>query len=473
MKDKFARLALALFILSAGMPVACNGQKSRPPAADQQKIEALNDALRNGLLTQQEYDAKLKELKAGQQKIETLNDAYKNGLLTREEYDAKLKALNAAVASPSAEEGNLEAAPAPADFGPLKTVEVFDPMFNMVAYTVTIPANWRYEGTVLHGPGCDGNEYAGRAFRASSADGRYGIQFIPPSVFYWGNDPRAIPKGPYCKDLPPISAAAYGYLVSIRIRPGSEVDAVGASPGEADFMAATERTNRTSAAQAASRGYPYPSTAQGEIKRVHLRYDFNGHPEEEWLDVMMSVADMPMLLGPGWRHRWISTADIVAMRAPQGHLQSHNAEMFAMARTVRSNPEYMARANAYWQDKLNRQTAASWAITNAIRQQSQVQTQQSQQHTQQFIQSLNALDTNATNFNNKMNQSSEQTRNACDQILNQQYYLNPTTGQTTTQSNQFNSTYQSGSGAILQTNGPTDPNGVEPGNWTQLQAISH
>jgi hypothetical protein len=57
----------------------------------------------------------------------------------------------------------------------------------------------------------------------------------------------------------------------------------------------------------------------------------------------------------------------------------------------------MARVDAYWQDKLNRQTAASWAIANAIRQQSQVQMQQSQQNTQQFIQNLQAQDAHRRN----------------------------------------------------------------------------
>jgi hypothetical protein len=121
--------------------------------------------------------------------------------------------------------------------------------------------------------------------------------------------------------------------------------------------------------------------------------------------------------------------------------------------------------------KLNRQAAASWAITNAIQQQSQVQMQQSQQHTQQFIQNLQARDAHTAQFNAQMDRSSARTRDACDHILNQQYYLNPTTGQTTTQSNQYNYTYQNGSGTIRQTNSPIS--GIEPGNWTGLQAIHH
>jgi hypothetical protein len=147
--------------------------------------------------------------------------------------------------------------------------------------------------------------------------------------------------------------------------------------------------------------------------------------------------------------------------------------MFAIPTSLRETPQYQAASAAYWQDKTNRRAAQTWAVANSIMQQTQVQTQQSQQHTQQFIQSLNALDTNAAQFNLQMNRSSEQTRNACDGILNQQYYVNPTTGQASTESNQFNHTWSDGNGTVAQTNGPTDPNGVAPGNWTELQAISH
>src|SRR5450759_876690 len=133
-RNKFVALAFALFLFAAGTSTGYSAPQPQRSAADQEKIEALNEA-------------------------------YRNGLLTQAEYDAKLKVLNAAAASPSAGNGRSEAAPAPADFGTMKTVDLIDPMFNMVAYTVTIPANWRYEGTVLHGPGCDGNEYAGRALR--------------------------------------------------------------------------------------------------------------------------------------------------------------------------------------------------------------------------------------------------------------------------------------------------------------------
>ena len=48
------------------------------------------------------------------------------------------------------------------DFGRMRTVEIWDPLFNMVAYTMSVPKNWNFEGR--HRAARTGlPEYAGRA----------------------------------------------------------------------------------------------------------------------------------------------------------------------------------------------------------------------------------------------------------------------------------------------------------------------
>src|SRR5258708_12362563 len=156
----------------------------------------------------------------------------------------------------------------------MRTVEIIDPMFGMVADTLRIPANWRFEGTVLHGHGCINDdyydEYSSLAYRASSPDGRFGVQSIPSTIFYWGTDPGAVFQGRFCKDLPPISAAAYGELVSVRMRPGSEVDSVGRSPGE-DFFLSGIATDNPRFAAIPSSGMP-PWKNPGNIKPLPIPY---------------------------------------------------------------------------------------------------------------------------------------------------------------------------------------------------------
>src|SRR5271156_28532 len=177
MRHKFAAFIFTGVLFAAGISTGYGQQQSQRSAADQQRFEALNDAFRNGLLTPQEYDAKFKALN----KAVALEDALKNGLLTQQEYSAKLKALGVAEAPPAADEENGEKGPI--DFGPMKTVEVMDPLFNIVAFTIKIPANWNFEGTIVYLPGCDVPTYT-VALRAYSPDMLYGVQVTPKMHFY-------------------------------------------------------------------------------------------------------------------------------------------------------------------------------------------------------------------------------------------------------------------------------------------------
>jgi hypothetical protein len=384
--------------------------------------------------------------------------------------------------------GNSTASSAPAtagSFGAMKTAEIVDPMFNMVAYTISIPANWNFEGTVLHGPGC-GADYAGVAFRAYSSDLLFGVQLMPPVNFYWADDPRAIPKGVDCKDLQPMSAAEYGNFASIRMRPGAEVDSVETGPSEAAFQESIEKNNQALLAQARSVGNPNPSHYQGELKRLHIHYDLNGHPEEEWLSVAMTHGDLPVAINTApmgqvmrlaMRHEFISTASVTGVRTPQGQLQSYDAAMKAISASFKVIPEYQSRFAAYIQDKTNRQIAASWQAFHSMIQQSNEQMAQMRANAQQAIRDMQAQgDARRDAFNAQMDRRSAHARDVSDYLLDQQYYVNPTTGQTTTQSNQYNHTYSNGGGpggVIVQTNSPNSPNGVLPGNWTELQPIKH
>jgi hypothetical protein len=356
-------------------------------------------------------------------------------------------------------------------------------MFNMVAYTLSIPKNWNFEGTVLHGPGCI-VEWASMAFRAYSPDMFYGVQVVPSADFWWGDDPGAIPQAPGCKKAPPISAADYGQLVSIRMRPGSEVDSVEPSPNEATYQQNIEKQNAELAQQGSSAGNRNPSKFTGELKRVHIHYDFNGHAEEEWLNIGMTVGMLPTSIwvksqgrGPQlvMKHRIQSTVLLSGSRAPQGQWQSHAEAFKAISATMKANPEYIAKFNAYMQDKTNRQIAASWAVTHAILQKGAQEQAQRTQQAQAFIQNMQAQgDTRRANFNAAMDRKSAHTADVCDYLLDQQYYVNPTTGKTQTQGSGYDHTFSDGGKGVVQTNSPTyNPNGMIQGNWTELQPIHH
>ncbi len=433
-------------------------------------------------------DKKAELSSADQQKVTALNDALKNGVITQSEYDAKLKAINGAATSASSvsNSSSTAAAAGSTDFGPMKTVEVTDPMFNMVAGTFSIPRSWNFEGTVLHGPGCQGLA-TNLVFRAYSPDMVYGLQQIPTTSFYWADDPRAMPHVAACKLLQPISAEEYGKLIAIRVRPGAVVDSVEDSPDSARFQANLDKGNQALASQASSMGMPNHTVVKGELKRLHIHYDLDGHPEEEFLTVGMTVADQPtttivnrpgQVLQTAWKHLMASNPTISGVRAPQGQLQSHMASFESIAKSYKPNPDYTARVNAYMQDATNRSIAASWAVTNSILRQGAQEQAQRTQNAQAFIQNMQQQgDARNAQFNANMAQRDAHTRDVCDYLLDQQLYLNPTTGQTQTQSNQYNHTYSNGSGpgsSVVQSNNPnSNPQGVLSGNWTELQPIHH
>jgi hypothetical protein len=383
----------------------------------------------------------------------------------------------------AADSASSAAAATPAtDFGPMKQVEIFDPVFNMVAYTLSIPKSWNFEGALLRGPGCQTGMIQ-PVFRAYSPDMQYGMQQIPTSNYFWSDDKSATPKGPDCKILQPMSAEDYGRLILVSIRPGAVVDSVEPSPNDAKYQANLQNTNQMLAQQAASVGNRNPIKITGQNKWLHIHYDLNGHAEEEILGVAISVADQPtsvivsrpgQVLQTAIRHVMASTPYVSGSRAPQGQMQSHLAAFNAIGASFKANPDFNAKYAAFMQDQTNRNIAASWAVTNSILAQGRAEQAQRTANAQAFIANMQKQgDARNAQFNAQMAAKDAHTKDVVDYLLDQQLYVNPTTGQTQTQSNQYNHTYTNGSGpgsTVVQTNSATPP---ATGNWTELQPIHH
>ena len=390
---------------------------------------------------------------------------------------------SSAAGSSTATNGSIAGASATAiGLGEMRTVEIWDPMFNMVAYTLSVPKSWNFEGTVLHGPGCLFG-MAAPVLRAYSPDLLYGIQTIPVSDYFWAEDQRALPKGPACKVLQTMSAEDYGRLITVSIRPGSVVDSAEPAPGEAPYLASIEKNNQALAAQAAAMGNRNPTHVTGQARWLHIHYDLNGHPEEEILNVAMSVADQPtavivsrpgQVLRTAIMHRFESNPYVNGFRAPQGQLQPRIDAFKAINSSFKVNPDYTAKYTAYLQDITNKSIAASWAVTNSLLAQGRAQQAQRTADAQAFIANMQKQgDARNANFNAQMAAKDAHTKDVVDYILDQQLYVNPTTGQTQTQSNQYNHTYSNGSGpgsVVVQTNSTAPP---ASGNWTELQPIHH
>src|SRR5579862_5058430 len=85
----------------------------------------------------------------------------------------------------------ITSAPIAADQG-LTTADIVDPAYNVKAFTITIPAGWKFQGTVIPGPECSGVPYP--VFRAYSPDGLNEIRLQP--TFNWTSHPNMRMKTP-------------------------------------------------------------------------------------------------------------------------------------------------------------------------------------------------------------------------------------------------------------------------------------
>lgn len=109
-KNRFAPFAFAAVIFVAGACAGCGQKKPQVAAADQQKIAALNLALKNGIVTQQEYDAKLKTIND----LNALESACSSGVLTAQECATKRAALTSGNPNPADETYGASTAPSAA-----------------------------------------------------------------------------------------------------------------------------------------------------------------------------------------------------------------------------------------------------------------------------------------------------------------------------------------------------------------------
>jgi hypothetical protein len=389
-------------------------------------------------------------------------------------------------------------------FGPAKEVEVRDPFYNnLVAFTIIIPKDWVFEGTVLHGPGCMGMVYQSIAFRASSPDAAIGVQVAPQLNYYYWENPDARPLGAACKFFAPMSSADYAAMFADRTRPKPQIDR---TEPTLDLQSAHEffEKNNERMAQSAQQWRMPPEYDTIDFSRTRMHYDWEGFHEEEWMRVEMIYKDMPKSAfiyhggpHPGhqeWEHFLAVTTNVSSRRAPQGKLDQYDPGLIAILNSMRLNPEFVQASNSRQQQITNNiihsiqtQTAInqqqSQAFMDAMTRQHQAfmanQQQQFQASQQNAVDQMNRQTAQAHNFISQMDQSTARTRDYQDILLDQQYYVNPQTGETSTVSGRFTHTWVNGPATsnattIMQSpNANFNPNGAAGYNWVELMPIHH
>lgn len=82
-----------------------------------------------------------------------------------------------------------QAAPPSAPPG-MKIVTIIDPTLHMTAYSLTIPENWIFQGSVATGTFCVPGPFP--VFRMSAPDGLTGVKWFPRTDWSWPDDPAFV-----------------------------------------------------------------------------------------------------------------------------------------------------------------------------------------------------------------------------------------------------------------------------------------
>ena len=477
------------------------------------QLAALDDALKSGVLTKAEYDAKRTALI----QASALEDAYQSGVLSKAEYDAKKAALFGAPASvpmPASTPAPVPApianpapgrpqpyaaapvsapvsSPAPAHpANPLATTAAPPPSApapaapaqpagaagrnylvlrkapimdrhgyerEMPSAFMLVPADWQFQGETSWDAKnlCQPTP---TVVRASGSDGR-GFELFPIYNWTWSDDLRTLQisrqssaaGGQRPCDIAPLMKAAdfIRYMVP-RIRPNAQLVGIDPMPEIAKSLQQQDRETMRMAAQ-----YGLTKRVQSDAARGHVRYNLNGQAVEEWILVEITLAGSPTpTLGPPGFY-YFNTALMVAMRAPQGQLDANQKLFNVMVNSYTVNPEWQARTNQVNSNIFNSTQAEIRKRTDYYAK------------TQNEIADIRrqGAEYKQRSEDHVFGQYSQATRGV-------ETYRNPVSGETWDLSNQYSHAWVNNRNEIvLSDQEGWDPNVALNGGWTALQHV--
>jgi hypothetical protein len=348
------------------------------------------------------------------------------------------------------------------DPGGTKVVTITDPVLNMQAYSLTIPANWIFEGAVIPGSSCNDGPFP--VFRMIGPDGLTGIKQLPRLDWAWSDNPnRPSKSGPDClsykQEMP--AAEMLKYMIGVL-----QVEFVRdePSPDLADIQRNTAARNSPQLLFTADKA------------RATVRYHINKIVIEERLNVFVSCTTFKSI---GWHS---CNAGVSRSWAPQG---KYSDETFRpISKTFAVDQQWSAKRTQIAIQKINDLSEQSM---RAIKQQgeeaarrsaaqynafNQAQDMRQRQH-EQFLSTMQrGTDMSMQRAAESANANHRAADDWCDYSLDQQKRLDPNTGLVTKDSSAYSYTWVNEAGKRLQTNDiNANPNGNGTGNWTLQQNV--
>jgi hypothetical protein len=390
-------------------------------------------------------------------------------------------ACNAGASANSLFAPNSSSAGSPPASAPgTKQVQIMDPSLNMVAYTLTIPSSWNFQGAILTNPGCGDSNVV--AYRVWSDDLRYGVQRMPSVNWFSPEDPTT-PIGAGCKKMQPLTPVEYAGMVVPTLRPGATLVGTSPAPEAANLADFAKQMDQVVNPNGARLGIP-PTRFGSAATRLRITYNMGSLAEEEFLDVMEDIRDVPnstiisrpgQILKTAYKNVKTTNAWIVAERAPKGQLDASEPKLDAVRKSLTINPEWDKKMADLIRQRGAAAIKQSWVSFNANYKANQDAYNARFAQGQQFIANMQAQgEKRNAEFAAYEDSRTRHTADEVDYILDRQYYVNPSSGQTSTISTTYTNNWQNGAGDAVLTNiQGYDPNGLVQGNWTQLQPIKH
>ena len=351
------------------------------------------------------------------------------------------------------------------------TSKVEDPAFGETAFTVGVPAGWKFVGAILRPHTCYGPSIPadGLSYTVLAPDGYTAIGQMPGSSWAWQSD-GSNPQGPKCAPIGIDSAA--GFLLNIAV-PNIHPDATNVAfvPNTPQMQAKLESAR----AQFAQPG-PGGTHRLLDSGRVRVEYKIGDQPMEEMLFAIMDcmVSNMPaypLLHRPAMTRRSCSIHGTVFRRAPKGHLDA----------LLASNPP-APQISQDWDQHVSERMRAAFAQYQKA---SDDRFRSIQKHFADVTAGMlergrQFQDEQQRSFNHAM-AADRASQDAIDHAshlqvldsLNRQDFIDPTTGRKIETSNQYTHNWiSSDKNEVVLNDDPTfNPNGVvDPvrQSWTEL-----
>jgi hypothetical protein len=451
-KNRIALVAGLALVILVGAGIMHTRKKSSSSAAQQSKLAALKELRDSGVITPQEFDSKVQTLQA---------------------------------AAPA--EDSAPAQDAPAHDGKtlwpsMRKVEISDPQYQMTAYTLDVPSDWKFAGTIARDPGCHAAG-AGLKYTVQSPDGLTAIVQMPGVSWTWtdGEGLKKIMERQGCPSLDISTAADFLTKMAVpNLHPNARV--VSVQPLEPQGMAALaeqlQKKREQNEAMARQYGQP-PQKLSIDGARVRIQYERDGHQFEEQIGTVIDCLEtksVAMYAMPSYRRRTCSSRVAFITRAPQGHLDELlvQPQYREFAKGIQINHDWDNRVAADLQANYQKFQAQNNAQFQANLQQNQKNFEGQIQRGKQFQQDLRASTDRALAADRARQDAMHESAQATVRYsLDRQVVTNPTNGKAYEVSNQYNHTWVSSDGSTIIQNQDHnyDPNGrVYPvsQSWTEL-----